>query len=320
MSDDWDEGGFPTRLPERGLLGAARLADRIAPGCRPVALVSGFWRSGTTWLQELLASSFACKTIFEPLSPLNPAWDRQLSARGVPAGDLREARIPGPAAGDLAMWAYLDTMFSGRASSDVSLLSRRTVRESFRRGVIVKDVRLQANLALVHARYGVPVIHVRRHPCGVVASLQAVHWHWSFERVRLDDVLAPLEGALLDIGLDVRGLPRAFDADAVARIATLWAATERLAAAALDGAAWGLMVGYEDAVGSTDDMLLRCAALLGRAPRRLDIRERNSATTVTSSRGTSVEGRPQAWRGRLGERDVGRVLGIVGEVLGRRAF
>src|ERR1700744_1192686 len=45
---------------------------------KPVLFVSGFWRSGTTWLQEYLASGFHAKTIFEPLSPLIEARDLML--------------------------------------------------------------------------------------------------------------------------------------------------------------------------------------------------------------------------------------------------
>jgi hypothetical protein len=51
---------------------AARAVDLITGrlgAARPVVFVSGFWRSGTTWMQELLAKSLHAKTVFEPLLP-----------------------------------------------------------------------------------------------------------------------------------------------------------------------------------------------------------------------------------------------------------
>ena len=62
---------------------------------RPLLIVSGFWRSGTTWLQECLAESLGAKTVFEPLSPMEPKRRAALGG-AFAAGDARPALVPGP--------------------------------------------------------------------------------------------------------------------------------------------------------------------------------------------------------------------------------
>ena len=217
-------------------LGAMRLA-------RPVLLVSGFWRSGTTWLQECMAVALGAKTVFEPLSPMEGRRAAHLK-RLYPADDedLCQATIPGPWPAEDEAWTYLDRACASRFASEYLMSCRRTVAESFRLGIVVKDVRLQANLPAFHARYGTPVIHVRRHPCAVVASLITANWHWSFERAPLAMLLPRLGGALSEAE---RARALSFDTDALHRIAALWAVTERLAATHLAGRAWGALASYE---------------------------------------------------------------------------
>ncbi len=61
----------------------------------PIVLVSGFWRSGTTWVQECLAESLGAKTIFEPLSPQEPRRRAFLASRFPADEDALQAFIPG---------------------------------------------------------------------------------------------------------------------------------------------------------------------------------------------------------------------------------
>src|SRR5262245_54727605 len=62
------------RRPPRNRRGdLAYWIDRtLAFRCDPseTLLLSGFWRSGTTWLQEALRDVLYAKTLFEPLCPL----------------------------------------------------------------------------------------------------------------------------------------------------------------------------------------------------------------------------------------------------------
>ena len=204
----------------------------------PVALISGFWRSGTPWIQECLAESLGAKTVFEPLSPLVPGRREQLAGRLSGGEDALQAFMPAECPDDDPLWGFLERTFTGRRGSNFLLSCRRDVGEALRRRIVVKDVRLQFNLAAVHRRFAIPIIHVRRHPCAVVASLLAADWHWSFERVRLSEILSDA----------ARDMPRDFDGDALSRIAAYWALTERHVARTVRGQPWALLVTYEDVV------------------------------------------------------------------------
>ncbi len=239
-------------------MGRLRLAE-------PKLLVSGFWRSGTTWLQESLACAIGGKTVFEPLAPMEPR--RRAALTHLPPDDpedLCQATIPGPQAQASGFWADLDRACTGRSASPYGLSCRRSVGESFRRAIVVKDVRLQANLAAFHHRYRAPVVHMRRHPYGVVASLAAADWHWSFARAPLALLLPRLSTALSDAE---RTVALRFDVDTLSRTAAMWAITERLAMAALRGQPWGVALRYERFVAQPD-------AMLSRVLERLDLKRR----------------------------------------------
>ena len=265
---------------------------------RPVVLVSGFWRSGTTWLQESLAESLRAKTVFEPLSPLDPRRRAMVEAAFDGHGDSLQAAIPGPWTEDDPAWPFLDAACTGRHTSNFILNCRRGLRESFLTRVVVKDVRLQFNLPAFNRRFRVPVIHLRRHPCAVTASLLAADWSWSFERASLDRLLpAAVEGRA--------GIVRDCDRDGLSRIAATWAVTERCADADLAGRPWARRPVYEDLVGDPGPAFAALCTSLGLA-RRLDADfGRLSASTVAA-----VAPRDR-WRQALTPTEIARIEAIV---------
>ena len=256
----------------RSSIGVALAIDLIAGGlgvAKPIVFVSGFWRSGTTWLQELLAESLRAKTVFEPLCPQNPVWHRHLMAMGVAQWDLKEAFIPGRADANDPMWTYLDRTFSAAIGSEMSVKCRSAVSELFRRAIIVKDVRLQLNLETIHRRYDVPVVHLRRHPCAVTSSLMSARWPWSFDAVRLPSLLAPLVDDLRDEDLPSIADLEPFDGDTVSRIAAFWAITECLAERRVRNRPWAVILPYEDAVLDPVGTIHDLCKLIGRRPARV---------------------------------------------------
>lgn len=283
-------------------LGALHLA-------RPVLLVSGFWRSGTTWLQECLAVALGAKTVFEPLSPMEACRSAELSRRYPDDGeDLRQATIPGPWPVEDASWAYLDHACAGRLATEYLMSCRRDMSESFRRAIVVKDVRLQANLPGFHSRYRTPVVHVRRHPCAVVASLIAANWHWSFER-------APLAALLPRLGIALSDAERAqalrFDTDALERIAAYWAVTERLAARGFAGQRWGTLVSYERFSAEPVTILAELCGALGLEQRTLVDFSQPSASVHPEAFAAYGTAPRERWRTLLSAADIERVEAVV---------
>jgi hypothetical protein len=289
---------------------AARVIDLVAGGmglAKPIVFVSGFWRSGTTWLQELLAESLHAKTVFEPLCPQNLPWKRQLIARGLLDWSQQETFVPGRAEADERMWSYLDGAFHAVTSSRLLMTCRTGVSESFRRTIVVKDVRLQLNLDTIHDRYGLSVVHLRRHPCAVASSLMSRDWPWGFDKLRMASLVAPFIDDLRGEGLPGLAALSAFDGDTVSRIAAFWAITECLTERRIRSRRWATILSYEDAVQDPAGTVRDLCGLIGRSPARVGNPDIDSVTTYGASRGTPPKLRPHAWRERTPAADVERV-------------
>jgi len=276
-------------------------------------LVSGFWRSGTTWLQECLAEAMGGKSIFEPLAPENSRWESVLLRAGLQEKNLRSAHIPGPKPPGDVLWRYLDDTLMGRGSRRFVLSCRRSVGDSLKRLVVAKDVRLQHNLSAVHARYGVPIVHLRRHPCAVVASLRAARWEWSFADLRLADLFSARCGNE-DRSAERLAAER-YDTDLLSRVTAYWALTEGAAARQLDGARWGRLQSYEAAVAQPFETVAALCRFAGQAQVRQPSPHLNSAMTDPERVGDAPTTRTHDWKRRLSGDEVARVRQIVDDLL-----
>ncbi len=287
-----------------GVLGARAIDRGLATFgvSRPVLVVSGFWRSGTTWMQECFAESLGAKTVFEPLSPMDPQRRRMLE-KSFASEDALQAFVPGPGQ-DPAFWAFLSAAARGHHGSRFTLSCRRSVLESFRTGIVVKDVRLHRNLRAVHERFDVPVVHIRRHPCAVVASLRAANWHWSFERLSLVDLHVPDHDP---------GFLRACDADALSRLAAFWALNEREAAAALRRQPWARELTYEGMVRAPRQIETVCEDLGLRVVRRAPS-DRPSASIDPKTFAPVAARRSDFWKDVLTSGEIRRIDHIVSAI------
>jgi hypothetical protein len=225
--------------------------------------------------------------------------------------DCREALIPGPRADDPAFWSYLDDALTGKYSCHFMLSCRRKLSEGLLSRIVVKDVRLQFNLRRVHDRYGLPVIHLRRNPFAVAASLLAADWQWSFERVRLADLFS--EPAARPFLADLPSeTVEAIDRDAVSRIAAYWAITERFVARTLEDEAWGRILSYEAVREAPQLELARICAWLGLDPVGTADFDAPSASTHPTA-GPTGRGQ-ERWRRTLTEAQVARIGEIVTQI------
>ena len=288
------------RMNVAGALGIDRSLAALGMA-RPVLIVSGFWRSGTTWLQECLAESLGAKTVFEPLSPMEPKRRAALATAAFSTEDGLQAFVPGPDQ-DRAFWGSLRAAAHGRHGSRFSLSCRRGLCESFRTGIVVKDVRLHRNLQAAHQHFRVPIIHIRRHPCAVVASLRAANWHWSFERISLFDAQYQHEDP---------GLLRECDSDAVSRLAAFWALHEREAAAALRDQPWAHEMTYEAMVKAPRRQIGAACEALGLRIVRQAASERPSASIDPTAFAATDKRDLDTWRTRLAGPEIERIEQVV---------
>lgn len=298
------------RLRRRYLL-VGVLADSIMARlglAQPVVLVSGFWRSGTTWLQESLATSLDAKTVFEPLSP--EALHRNKIISDEAFQDLSFGRLLVRETVDQndAFWSYLDSAFWGRIGDADSLNCRRSLSESFRRFIIAKEVRMQFNLKAAHDRYGIPIVHIRRHPAAVISSLLHVHWGKMFESVRLSQLLPSRAAELQE-----------FDQDVVSRMSAYWAVTEQFVDQTIAGAPWARIISYEDAVINPTETMSNLCKFLGKEQKKFPSFRTRSASTVDKSASDYVA-KPRGWQNTLSEVNIERVRSTVSKLYPEFAF
>lgn len=130
-------------------------------------VLSGFFRSGTTFLMETLAESFGYRTCFEPLSP---AVDKSGRTR---AGLGLQERLPilqpeGSPSSPLDKF-FLHVL-TGKVTSKWTRMGRR-FRTWWQRPLLVKSVRMNGVLGHLKGSYGCPTILLLRHPYAVAYSL-----------------------------------------------------------------------------------------------------------------------------------------------------
>lgn len=172
-------------------------------------VIAGSGRSGTTWVQDVIASANGLKTIFEPLLPVLDDTAKKYADRYLTA----EVEAP-------QLNAYMDRIFSGsldnvwtnyRVRPDrlkpslEQFKSCSKARAFYRRyknllnnyriynkgpndGVSVKFIRANLMLEWLEANYDINVLFILRHPCAVIES-----------KLRLDQV-ARDAGLIEDMG------------------------------------------------------------------------------------------------------------------------
>lgn len=189
-------------------------ATGAAEGERP-RVVAGFGRSGTTWIQDVLAKSNRLRPVFEPLHPAHIKGADEFAHRYVPADteapDLydflqpffwgryaarwSDYRIPvSPLKTDPRQWrsgGALVRYLRDQKNAVRNLLEFAPQRRYSRR--IVKFVRANMMLAWLQARFDARIVFVIRHPAAVILSQMSARGAWNparrIARYRRDDSL-----------------------------------------------------------------------------------------------------------------------------------
>ncbi|MGJ8583290.1 MAG: sulfotransferase [Marinosulfonomonas sp.] len=220
------------RIRKRLKLNAYFMLDHCvaATGNVSPVIVSGFWRSGTTWLQQLVADAMDAKTIFEPLDPsTNPA-----TVLG--QGEDCRADIPfSPAELSNEDWHALDLAFQGISPnrSGFNYLCRRNYTEALRRQVVVKFVRSQMIFEALQDRYQpIASVHLSRHPMAVIKSMEKTDWSWSFDDIDPARRYGQTPPLAQSVAKDIAALKRDGHRQIYQKVAALWAITEKAMQAA----------------------------------------------------------------------------------------
>ncbi|NJL44955.1 MAG: hypothetical protein HC922_02820 [Leptolyngbyaceae cyanobacterium SM2_3_12] len=146
-------------------------------------IINGFWRSGTTWIMELVADMLGAKTVFEPFNPPIP---NRAPVKKSPIGRCL-AEINPPRA-DYAFVCGLMPYVDDQLDPDSQLarvvhkallgqlksrkLGPKDLRECLRQRVVAKFTRGSLCLRSIQDAFGGPVLHVIRDPRASICSLK----------------------------------------------------------------------------------------------------------------------------------------------------
>jgi hypothetical protein len=286
-------------------------------------VVSGFWRSGTTWLQQSLAALLNAKTVYEPLRPTVAAMKEIYSYSGLSAKDAAFLELYMPYCRDRTLDGHPLYRFFDRAlRSDLPGGAIRGVREgvteSFRRRVVAKFIRGHFCLRAAQNTFMMPVIHIYRDPRAIIASIKGTEWKRLFDPLCLREQLLELQDGRTDffsnwadeiLECDKKG--------EVARIAAYWALTEKfvqLSYADDNPRPPVVFVSYEELCQEREEKLLQILQQLGIRHRPLKnsrVLDTDSATTTRQRRGVAVEDRIAGWKTVLPHSEVALVESIV---------
>lgn len=283
-------------------------------------VVSGFWRSGTTWLEEALRDVLHAKTLFEPLCELAREVEPVHVHAGVAGKSMEFLRLFMPYCRSQSLDGHpLHEVFrkSLRSESWGSWLRRfrKDLSESLRPRIVVKFVRAQLCLRAAQNSFGMPVLHVYRDPRAIIASIRRTRWHWLFDHLSLRGQLLDPQDGRAEYFDRWRGEILDYDGqEPVARVAAYWALTERfLQDSYADHPQRYVCMGYEELVQGRERVFSETLRRLELRPWKSDFRvsQRDSTTTSPKQRGASVAERVAGWRSVLSRAEVEQIEAIV---------
>lgn len=147
---------------------------------RSSLLINGFWRSGTTISQDIFSEALKAKSYFEPFEPGRVGQSRYIFdfARTYELDTSNRAfisvlmpHIKRDGDRDDGLWQYLDSIILGGFSHPGLVRNRKSAIEGLRQAKCVKFVRAHFILKDLWERYNIPIVHIRRHPFSVIASV-----------------------------------------------------------------------------------------------------------------------------------------------------
>ncbi len=291
-------------------------------------VINGFWRSGTTWLQEITSEMLQAKLVFEPFDASNKSFRNCLVEIRPRREDIRFVN---------ALMPYIANNFEkGTALQDLvnqslrgqnigykhaELKRRRCLKDCLRSRVVTKFVRGSLCLRAIANTFSVPIIHISRDPRAVVSSIKKKKPSWG-KNAFLD---FPLVSHLMEVNdgrrdyfqrwtSDIEAIDRTDD---YGRIAAYHCLTERYLEDSFQGLSCGFAhLRYEALVNEEGRNLALLLEDLGLEPRithsnKIDIPSFTARDRYRSDRKISKDERLFGWKSSLSDHERGLVEDVV---------
>lgn len=278
-------------------------------------LITGFWNSGTTWFQQVVAEMVEAKRIFEPFYfHIGVYADLVKERLDTVAFQHPFSNVYYPFFGhtierDPAVQAYVRSSLTGSIRGRVAqkyggewvrgLRDRRS--EHFRKRVVAKYVRGQFIAPAVHRLFGTPILHIWRDPRAVFASLKRRNWRW-FEDGSLRSLLSVGNDGRDEYAKPYMNYLKELDQDGTfaMKMAAYWAITEKYLEDEMSEANGSVSVNYDRMVFETNKTLRPVAIMLGASmSSEQRATQKNSSTTQKGRYDISKVQRVFGWKGEL---------------------
>lgn len=278
-------------------------------------LINGFWRSGTTWIQENIATANEAKTIFEPLcSFAKPPYLKKKLERDKNAKVQLEPYMP------LSIeefsdedWKYMDQLLKGFSVPVFNYSNRRSIIMPAHR-TVVKTIRAPFILNdLMRYFKDLKVVHISRHPCAVIASLKYAKWRWNMDGVKFSELYDVANIKDPELKNDVEILLSYDDQEGYKKFAAFWAITEKYATRIDDKDRFYHMF-YENLVYETDEEFEKTYEFLNIENPKEILAEKPSIVSAMDRKNLTKKERTESWRGRLSSEEIDNIQDIVQKI------
>ncbi|MGK7911990.1 MAG: sulfotransferase domain-containing protein [Synechococcus sp.] len=284
-------------------------------------VIAGFWRSGTTWMQQSINSLLDANSIFEPFAPRVDTYVSDIVPTFWPdSNSFRAYHMPFCDANLALETPRLRNYLSQCLTAQVPGAWVRTLRDrpdrSFRPVMTVKFVRAQLCLHAIYSEFRCPIVYITRDPRAAIASCLRNQWGHFFQQPFLKQALLDCTDNRRPFFQQYEDEIGRYDSDdAVSRIAFFWAVLERFVRSRLADYGGNICwLTYEDVL-ATD-----CVALGSfleqhgfqltnvHAPSLLTT---DSKMTQTERQGVNRKKRQSSWKDELSSSDINRIEAIV---------
>ncbi len=271
-------------------------------------VITGFWRSGTTWFQRMLADALYAKTIFEPLeADVQCAYfARYGTPIAFPSKAFLKAYMPvieEPLVPGSAWYHLFADALSGSIQGKRVRMNRTGLSEAFRRRVVVKLVRGHLAVWGLKRTFGPMLVHVYRDPRTVLTSIVRNKWggEW-LNSISLHAYLVAQQRQGAIFFTPWLDMIEYYDQQSyLARLTAYWALTEAyIENCAHQHAASDLLVSYESLLLQREETLANITSLLGaKFQSGIQVADKISPTTVAGREMASINDRLVSWKQEL---------------------